>query len=186
MDNGYLQSNDNMSWDATVHVRNGQKLLWGRHTQTVSSMFSHHTGEESECFQVLQDVAVLGGDEDHVEFLQRLVHVADAVCFHKGVLLARVHQFRECCQETLDTRPGHFHKLPRYDGLTGLGAYRRCQQHLQVNGNPSAFWHSLHRVCLNTESYRKSSTKLRVRNEKIRLTVSTFTSTCGNQNSQRH
>lgn len=74
--------------------------------------FPYHAGEQSECLQVLQDVAVLGGDEDHVEFLQRLVHVADAVCFHEGVLLASVHQFGERGQETLDTRPGHFHKLP--------------------------------------------------------------------------
>ncbi len=98
----------------------------------VSFVFPYHTGEESECLQVLQDVAVLGGDEDHVEFLQRLVHIANTVCFHKGVLLARVHQFRECSQETLDARPGHFHKLSRYNGLSGLGAHRRCQQHLQV------------------------------------------------------
>ena len=95
-------------------------------------MIPYHTREESECLQVLQDVAVLGGDEDHVEFLQRLVHIANTVRFHKGVLLARVHQFRECSQETLDTCPGHFHKLPRYNGLAGLGAHRRCQQHLQA------------------------------------------------------
>lgn len=75
-------------------------------------MFPYHTGEESECLQVLQDVAVLGGDEDHVEFLQWLVHIANTVCFHKGVLLARIHQFGECSQKTLNTRPGHFHKLP--------------------------------------------------------------------------
>lgn len=56
---------------------------------------AYHTGKQSECLQVLQDVAVLGGDEDHVELLQRLVHIANAVCFHKGVLLARVHQFRK-------------------------------------------------------------------------------------------
>lgn len=75
-------------------------------------MFPYHTGEQSERLQVLQDVAVLGGDEDHVELLQWLVHIADTVCFHKGVLLARVHQFGECSQETFNTRPGHFHKLP--------------------------------------------------------------------------
>lgn len=95
---------------------------------------SYHTGEESERLQVLQDVAVLGGDEDHVELLQRLVHVAHAVGLHEGVLLARVHQFGERREQTLDTRPGHFHKLPGDDGLSGLGAHRRCQQHLQVRG----------------------------------------------------
>lgn len=95
---------------------------------------SYHTGEQSERLQVLQDVAVLGGDEDHVELLQRLVHVADAVGLYEGVLLARVHQFGEGSEETLDTRPGHFHKLPGYDGLPGLGAHRRCQQHLRSEG----------------------------------------------------
>lgn len=99
-------------------------------------MFPYHTREESESLQVLQDVAVLGGDENHVEFLQRLVHIADTVGFHKGVLLACVHQFGECSQETLNTRPGHFHKLPRYNGLAGLGAHRRCQQHLQAERTP--------------------------------------------------
>lgn len=98
---------------------------------------SYHTGEESERLQVLQDVAVLGGDEDHVELLQRLVHVADAVGFYEGVLLARVHQFRERRQEALDTRPGHFHKLPGHDGLPGLGAHRRCQKHLRDGGSIS-------------------------------------------------
>lgn len=102
-------------------------------------MFPYHTGEESERLQVLQDVAVLGGDEDHVEFLQRLVHIANTVCFHKGVLLARVHQFRERSQETLNACPGHFHKLPRYNGLPGLGAHRRCQQHLQVRSRRDCY-----------------------------------------------
>lgn len=111
----------------------GHNLISGhKKKQKVSPKFPYHAGEESECLQVLQDVAVLGGDEDHVEFLQRLVNIAHAVCFHKGVLLACVHQLWERGQETLDTCPGHFNKLPRYDGLAGLGAHRRCQQHLQV------------------------------------------------------
>lgn len=92
---------------------------------------SHHSGEESERLQVLQDVAVLGGDEDHVELLQWLVNVADAVRLHECVLLPRVHQFGERSQETLDSCPGHLHKLSGYDGLPSLGAHRRCQQHLR-------------------------------------------------------
>ncbi len=129
-------------------------------------MSPYHTWEESECLQVLQDVAVLRGDEDHVEFLQRLVHIADTVCFHKGVLLARVHQFRKCSQETLNTRPGHFHKLPRYDGLAGLGAHRRCQQHLQAKRKPD---------CKIYTPFRTNTGKLIHIN--IRLTDSTFIST---------
>lgn len=112
-------------------------------------MCSYHAGEESERLQVLQDVAVLGGDEDHVELLQRLVDVADAVGLHEGVLLARVHQFGEGGEEALDARPRHFHKLPGYDGLSGLGAHRRCQQHLQVRGRLSRCTHTYDMVRLS-------------------------------------
>ena len=97
----------------------------------------HHSGEESERLQVLQDVAVLSGDQHHVELLQRLVDVADAVRLHEGVLLPGVHQLGEGSQETLDASPGHLHELPGHDGLPGLGAHRRGQQHLHRTGTSS-------------------------------------------------
>lgn len=141
----------------------------------------HHAGEESERLQVLQDVAVLGGDEDHVEFLQRLVHVANAVRFHKGVLLARVHQLREGGQEALDARPGHFHKLPRYDGLAGLGAHRRCQQHLQGETSldrSKCLQASMRRRIAGSEDANASNTAEGTKSR----TVSPFYSTVSTQN----
>lgn len=58
---------------------------------------AYHSREESERFQVFQDVAVLGGNQHHVELLHGLVHVAHALCLHKGVLLPCVHQLWERC-----------------------------------------------------------------------------------------
>ena len=55
------------------------------------SSATHHSREEPQGLQVLQDVAVLGSDQQHVESLQWLVHVADTLRLHEGVLLARVH-----------------------------------------------------------------------------------------------
>ena len=80
-----------------------------------------HSREESECLQILQDVAVLGGDQQHVQPLQRLVHITDTLSLHKCVLFARVHELRKRCQEPLDTRSGHLHKLPRYQGCGERG-----------------------------------------------------------------
>ena len=71
----------------------------------------YHSCEESECLEVLEYVGSLGGDEEHVEFLQWLVDVTYALRLHEGVLFARVHQFGEGGQEPLDTRPSHLHEL---------------------------------------------------------------------------
>ena len=110
------------------------------------STFPHHSGEESERLQVFQDVAVLSGDQDHVELLQWLVDVANAIRLHEGVLLPGVHQFGECSQKTLNTSPGHLHKLPGHDGFPGLGAHRRGQQHLHHTGMSSPLYTTLHQT----------------------------------------
>lgn len=58
---------------------------------------AHHSGEESKSLQVLQNVASLGCDEEHVQSFQRLVYIAHTLCLYKGVLLAAGHQFSEGC-----------------------------------------------------------------------------------------
>ena len=78
--------------------------------------WTDHSGEEAQCLEVLQDVAGLGGDQQHVQPLQRLVHVAHTLRLHKGVLLARPYQLRKGPQETLHSRPRHLHKLTGYQG----------------------------------------------------------------------
>lgn len=130
-------------------------------------MFSYHTGEKSEGLEVLQNVTVLGGDEDHVELLQRLVHVSNAVRFHKRVLLACVHQFRESSQKTLDSCSGHFDKLPRHDGLTGLGAHCCCQQHLQ--GEATFLKKSLQTFNIRTRSKDCLVVSIQVRSLKVNV-----------------
>ena len=106
--------------------------LWQRHIGgQITDFLSYHTWEETQRFQVLQDVAVFSGDEHHVELLQGLVDVAHALRLHKRVLLARVHQLGEGGEQPLHPGPRHLHKLTRHDGLASLGANRRCQQHLR-------------------------------------------------------
>lgn len=94
-------------------------------------MSPYHSREESECFQVFQDVAVFGGDQHHVELLHGLVDIAHALCLHKRVLLPCIHQLWECCQQPLDAGASHLHELPGHDGLPCLRAHGGCQQHLE-------------------------------------------------------
>ena len=51
---------------------------------------THHTREEAKCLKILQDVASLGGDEEHVQLLHWLVDIADALSLYKRVLLAYI------------------------------------------------------------------------------------------------
>lgn len=95
------------------------------------SLDPYHSGKESECFQVFQDVAVLGGDQHHVELLHGLIDIPHALRLHKRVLLPRVHELGERCQQPLDAGARHLHELPGHDGLSRLCAHGCCQQHLR-------------------------------------------------------
>ena len=65
-------------------------VIKGRDTGVyVGQMQTHHSGEEPECLEVLEYVAGLGGDEQHVELLHGLVDVAHRLRLHEGVLLRR-------------------------------------------------------------------------------------------------
>ena len=56
-----------------------------------------HLGKEMERVDVLQNVGLAVGDEDHVQLVQGLVDKADVVLLDRGMLRARVGQFRERC-----------------------------------------------------------------------------------------
>ena len=47
---------------------------------------THHSGEETKSFQILQNVRRLRGDEDDVDRIEWMEDVADTVRLHKGVL----------------------------------------------------------------------------------------------------
>lgn len=47
---------------------------------------------------VLQDVRLPVGDEDHVKFVEWLIDIAHVVLLHGGVLRARVGKLWEGCQ----------------------------------------------------------------------------------------
>lgn len=98
---------------------------------------TYHPGEEPEGLQVLEDVAGLGGDEEHVELVHGLVHVADALRLYESVLFAvpaaaaaaaasagtRGHELGEGGQQTLDPGFGHLHELAGQQGLPAFGAH---------------------------------------------------------------
>ena len=118
-------------------ARCGICLTLGQPTVTIHS--TYHSGEKPERLQVLQDVARLGRDEQHVQLLHRLVHVPHRLSLHEGVLLRRglgrrrrrSHEFGECGEQALDARLRHLDELPREQRLAGLGADGRGQQDLK-------------------------------------------------------
>ena len=52
-------------------------------------------GEEMERIDVLEDVGLLVGDQDHVELVQRLVYESNIVLLDRGVLRSRVGRLGE-------------------------------------------------------------------------------------------
>lgn len=47
---------------------------------------SDRTSKKMECVDILEDVRVLCCDQDHIQVLKRLVHIAHTVSFDRGVL----------------------------------------------------------------------------------------------------
>jgi len=83
--------------------------------------------EKPQGLQVFQNVRRLGGDEQHVELLDRLVDVADRVGLDEGVLPDSTgHQLGKGRQQTFDPGLGHLNKLARQKGLATLGANCSC------------------------------------------------------------
>jgi hypothetical protein len=68
---------------------------------------SDHLGEEVKGIDVLQNVGLLVGDEDHVELIQGLVHEANIVLLDCGMLGAAVSELGKGEQQGLESRSSH-------------------------------------------------------------------------------
>ena len=88
-------------------------------------------GEEVEGVNVLENVGVLVGDEDHVEVLERLVDEADGIGLDRGVLGASTDQLGEGGKKSLNARPRHVAELSRDDG---------CVRQRSKRGQPAVGW----------------------------------------------
>lgn len=83
-------------------------------------------GEKMKRINVLEDVGLAVGDEDHVQFVKGLVHEADVVLFDCCVLGATVGELGQRSKKTFDSRPLHISELAGEDGLAASGAYGSC------------------------------------------------------------
>lgn len=54
-----------------------------------------HLGKQMQTVNILEDVGLAVGDQDNVQFIQRLVHEAHIVLLHGSVLSSRVGEFGE-------------------------------------------------------------------------------------------
>jgi hypothetical protein len=64
---------------------------------------SDHLGEEVKGINVLENVGLLVGDEDHVELVQGLIHEANIVLLNRGVLGAAVSELGKGEQQGLES-----------------------------------------------------------------------------------
>ena len=78
--------------------------------------------EKVERVDVLEDVGLSVGDENHVQFVERLVNKADIILLYGCMLSSSVCQLRERRQEGLNSRPLHLSELPGHDCFTPAGA----------------------------------------------------------------
>jgi len=91
-----------------------------------------HLGEEMQGVDVLENVGLPVGNEDHVELVQGLVHKADVILLDRGMLGTAVGQLRERCQQCFYPGPWHLAELPREDGLAASGADRGSEDNLNA------------------------------------------------------
>lgn len=86
--------------------------------------------EQVEGVDVLEDVRLSVGDEDHVELIERLVDKAHIVLLNGGVLGTAVGQFREGREEGFDAGSWHLPELAGEDSFPASGADRRRKDNL--------------------------------------------------------
>ena len=78
--------------------------------------------EEMEGIDVLEDVGLAIRNENHVEFVKRLVHKTDIVLLNGCMLGTRVCQLWERRKKCFDSRPLHLTKLSGEDSFSTPGA----------------------------------------------------------------
>lgn len=87
-----------------------------------------------EGIDVLEDVGLAVGDEDHVQLVQRLVDEANVVLLDSGVLRSAVGQLGKRGEESLNSRSRHLPKLSGEDSFPATGAYRSREDDLEKGG----------------------------------------------------
>lgn len=87
-------------------------------------------GKEMQRVDVLEDVGLAVGDEDHVELIEGLVDESDIVLLDGRMLCPAVCELREGGEEGFDARPGHLAELSRKDSFAPAGADRCCEDDL--------------------------------------------------------
>lgn len=75
---------------------------------------------------VLENVGLLVGDEDHIELVEGLVDKSDVVLLDRRVLSTAVGKLRERRQQGFDSRSGHLAELSRKDSFTPASANGCC------------------------------------------------------------
>lgn len=84
---------------------------------------SNNLGEQVKRINVLQNVGLAVGDEDHVKLIQGLVYEADVVLLDCCVLIAAILKFRKRSKKTLNPGSLHISELAREYGLAAPCAY---------------------------------------------------------------
>lgn len=62
----------------------------------------HNLGKKVQRIDVLQDVGLPIGDENHVKFVEWLIDIANVVLLHGSMLRARIGELWEGCQKPLN------------------------------------------------------------------------------------
>lgn len=88
-------------------------------------------GEEVQGVDVLEDVGLAVGDENHVKLVKRLIYESHIVLLDGRVLGAAVSELGERSQECLYSRSWHLPKLSREDSFPSPGANRSCEDDLK-------------------------------------------------------
>lgn len=93
----------------------------------------HHLRKEVQRVDILQNVGLEVGDENHVELVEGLVDKADIVLLDRRVLGTGVGELGKGGEECFDAGPGHLAEQARKHGLAATGADRRCEDnHLEA------------------------------------------------------
>lgn len=78
---------------------------------TEENCTTYNFGEQTKCFQILENVTGLCCNQEHVEFFHWLINITNRISFHECMLFSWCHQFWKRSKKPFDSRLRHFHKL---------------------------------------------------------------------------
>lgn len=87
-----------------------------------SACAGDNLGEQVEGVDILEDVGLLVGDEDHVELIKRLIDESNIILFNGRVLSTAVGELGERGEECFYSRSWHLSKLAGEDSFPPTGA----------------------------------------------------------------